>query len=126
MRGRLGCGLLYLLVAGAYAQAADPTVINFSCGGTVKTDDEGQRVAVNKVGLVVDLAEHTVSFAGFVAHIQNLDGANVFFGGGEDRATGDFDRVTGVFSATAVSGNVGKSYELFCKAVTPSKSQKTK
>jgi hypothetical protein len=63
--------------------------------------------------------EHTVSFAGFVAHIQNLDGANVFFGGGEDRATGDFDRVT-------VSGNVGKSYELFCKAVTPSKSQKTK
>jgi len=39
----------------------------------------------NKVGVVVDLADQTVSFAGYVAHIENVDGGTVFFGGGESR-----------------------------------------
>jgi hypothetical protein len=120
--------LLPLVIVG-HALATEPTVITLSCGGTVKTNvgkNEGQRKAINKTGVVVDLAEHTVSFAGYVAHIENVDGANVFFGGGEDRATGDIDRVTGVMSATTVSGDVGTSYELFCTPVTRSESRKTK
>ena len=129
MHRRLWCGLLYLLLAGAYAHAADPAVITLSCGGTVKTNignNEGQRKLINKVELLVDLAEHKVSFAGYVAHIEDVDGMNVFFGSNEDPATGDINGDSGLMSATAVSGNVHTSYELFCKRVTLSNGQKSK
>jgi len=122
--------ILFLsLVIVAHAQASEPTVITLSCDGTVKTNvgnNEGQRKAINKVDVVVDLAEQTVSFAGYVAHIENVDAAAVFFGGGEDHATDDIDRASGVMSATAVKGNRATSYELFCKPVTHSASRKAK
>jgi copper chaperone CopZ len=121
--------LLLSLVVVAHAQAREPPVITLSCDGTVKTNvgnNEGQRKAINKVGVVVDLAEQTVSFAGYVAHIENVDAAAVFFGGGEDHAMGDIDRASGVMSATTVKGNLAASYELFCKPVTRSASRKTK
>ena len=122
--------ILFLsLVIVAHAQATEPTVITLSCDGTVKTNvgnNEGQRKTINKVGVVVDLAEQTVSFAGYVAHIENVDAAAVFFGGSEDHATGDIDRASGVMSATAVKGNLATSYELFCKSATHSASRKTK
>jgi hypothetical protein len=122
--------ILFLsLVIVAHAQASEPTVITLSCDGTAKTNvgnNEGQRKAINKVGVVVDLAEQTVSFAGYVAHIENVDAAIVFFGAGEDHATGEIDRASGVMSATAVKGNLATSYELFCRSVTPSASRKTK
>ena len=129
MHRPLSCGLLYLLLAGAYAHAADPAVITLSCGGTVKTNignNEGQRKLINKVELLVDLAEHKVSFAGYVAHIEDVDGMNVFFGSDKDPATSEINGDSGLMSATTVSGNVRTSYELFCKRVTPSKSQKAK
>ena len=110
-----------------HALATEPTVITLSCGGTVKNNagqNKGRREAISKVGVVIDLAENTVSFAGFVAQIENVDGAVVFFGSGIDPAIGDIDRVTGVMSATTVSGNVDTSYELFCKPVTRLDSQK--
>jgi hypothetical protein len=125
---RLWCGLLYLLLAGADAHAAEPAVTTLSCDGTAKSnigDSEGQRKPINKVELLVDLAEHKVSFAGYVAHIDDVDGMNVFFGS-NDPATGEFNGDSGIMSATTVSGNVHTSYELFCKRVTPSKSQKAK
>ena len=109
--------------------ASEPTVITLSCEGTVKTNvgnNEGQRKVINKVGVVVDLAEQTVSFAGYAAHIENVDAAIVFFGGGEDHATGEIDRASGVMSATTVKDNLATSYELFCKPVTSSASRKTK
>ena len=105
-----------------------PAVITLSCVGTVKSnigDNEGQRKPINKVELLADLAEHKVSFAGYVAHIDDVDGMNVFFGS-NDPATGEFNGDSGTMSATTVSGNVHTSYELFCKRVTPSKSQKAK
>ncbi|MGA8697404.1 MAG: hypothetical protein WB689_26920 [Xanthobacteraceae bacterium] len=111
------------------AQAAEPTVNTLSCDGTVKTNvgnNEGQRKAINKVGVIVDLAEQTVSFAGYVAHIENVDAATVFFGGYGDNATGDIDRASGVMSATTVKDNLATSYELFCEPVTRSASRKTK
>jgi hypothetical protein len=128
MHRHLWYGLLYLLLAGAFARAAEP-VITLSCGGTVKAtigSDEGQRKPINKVELLVDLAEHKVLFAGYVAHIEDVDGMNVFFGSNEDAATGDINGDSGLMPATTVSGNVRTSYELFCKRVTPSNSRKTK
>jgi hypothetical protein len=128
MHRRLWCGLLYLLLAGAYAQAAEPAVIALSGGGTAKANignNEGQRKPINKVELLVDLAEHKISFAGYVAEIDDVDGMNVFFGS-NDPATGDINVDSGLMSATTMSGNVRTSYELFCKRVTPSKSQKAK
>ena len=101
----------------------------FSVAAPLKTNignNEGQRRPIDKVGLLLDLAEHKVSFAGYVAHTEDVDGANIFFGSAEDHARGDINRVTGLMSATTVSGNVDTSYELFCKPVTHSKSQKTK
>jgi hypothetical protein len=111
------------------AQASEPTVITLSCDGTVKTsvgNNEGQRKAINKLDAVVDLAEQTVSFAGFVAQIENIDGAVVSFGSGIDPAIGNIDQVTGLMSATTMKGNLATSYELFCKPVTRSASRKTK
>ncbi|MGA8693481.1 MAG: hypothetical protein WB689_06470 [Xanthobacteraceae bacterium] len=104
-------------------------MITLSCDGTAKTNvgnNEGQRKAINKVGVVVDLAEQTVSFVGYVAHIENLDTTAIFFGSGTDAATGDIDRASGVMSATTMKGNLATSYELFCKPVTRSASGKTK
>jgi copper chaperone CopZ len=118
-----------LSLATCLAQAAEPIVITLTCEGTVKTNvgnNEGQRKAINKVGVVVDLPEQTVSFEGYVAHIENVDAAIVFFGAGEDHATGEIDRASGLMSATAVKGNLATSYELLCKPVTPSASRKTK
>jgi hypothetical protein len=88
--------------------------------------NEGQRKAINKVDVVVDLAEQTVSFVGYVAHIENIDAAVVFFGSGIDPAIGDIDRTSGVMSATTVKGDLTMSYELFCKPVTRSASRKAK
>jgi copper chaperone CopZ len=122
--------ILFLsLVIVAHAQASEPTVITLSCDGTVKTsvgNIEGPRKAINKLDAVVDLAEQTVSFAGFVAQIENIDGAVVFFGSGIDPAIGNIDQVTGVMSATTMKGNLATSYELFRKPVTRSASRKTK
>jgi hypothetical protein len=110
------------LLAGSYAHGAEPSVITLSCDGTAKTNignNEGQRKPINKVELLVDLAEHKVSFAGYVAHIEDVDGMNVFFGSNEDQATGDINRDSGLASGRTVSGNVHTSYELFCKRGFP-------
>jgi hypothetical protein len=92
----------YLLLAGAYAHADEPAVITLSCGGTAKANignNEGQRKPINKVELLVDLAEHKISFAGYVAEIDDVDGMNVFFGS-NDPATGDINVDSGLMSAT--------------------------
>jgi hypothetical protein len=112
----------------AHARASEPTVVALSCDGTVKTsvgNNEEPRKIINKLDAVVDLAKQTVSFAGFVAQIENIDGA-VVFGSGIDPAIGNIDQVTGVMSATTMKGNLATSYELFCKPVTRSTSRKTK
>jgi hypothetical protein len=121
--------LLLSLVVVAHAQGSEPPVITLSCDGTVKNNvgiNEGQRETIKKVGVVVDLAEQTVSFAGYVAHIENVDAAVVFFGSGIDPAIGNIDRASGVMSAETVKGNLATSYELFCRPLTHSASRKTK
>jgi hypothetical protein len=58
---------------------------------------------------VADLAKQTVSFADFVAQIENIDGPVVFFGTGIDPAIGNIDQVTGIMSATTMKGNLATS-----------------
>jgi hypothetical protein len=125
MRGRLWCGLLCLLIA-ADVQAAEPTVITLSCDGTVRTDvgkDKGPREAISKVGVVVNLVEHTVSFTGFVAQIDYADIAVIEFSrndpktlkGFNSTTSGYIDRVTGAMNATTFEETTRMNYDLLCK-----------
>jgi hypothetical protein len=121
--------LFLLLVIAAHAQSTEPTVLTLSCNGTVKTNvgnNEGRREAISKLDVIVNLADQKVSFAGFVAQIENVDGAVIFFGSGVDAAIGDIDRASGVMSAATMKGNLATSYELFCKPVTPRPVARTK
>jgi hypothetical protein len=116
------------IVAAKIASAAEPSVIVLACDGmmtmTVGTHQSPSQ-PVNKVGVVVNLTEGTVSFAGSVAHIDSVDTAVISFGTDDvlreevpHRATGDIDRVTGKMSAATINGTVLSSYELACKAAS--------
>jgi hypothetical protein len=120
--------LVLMLIAGQPAAAQTATVINLSCDGTVKN---GDTEPVRKMGLVVNLAQHTV--VGFVplAHITRLDDVNVDFGGetgtplgGSSSVHGGIDRVTGAtWISTVLAAKDGKIistqvYDLFCKVTS--------
>src|SRR5262249_40977061 len=77
--------LLLLASPDAHAQANDP-VLTFSCDGTLTNARASEeREPVNKMGLVVNLGERTVSgFAGIVAQIAKVDAAGISFGGSGD------------------------------------------
>jgi hypothetical protein len=85
---------------------------------------------VEKIGLVVNLGERTVSgFAGIVARIAKVDAAHISFGSTVKRSLlsfrsepaasvtvmGDIDRVTGAVSATIMTTATASSYDLICK-----------
>jgi hypothetical protein len=120
--------VMLLFVAAKVARAAEPSVIVLACDG-IMTMTVGEHQSppqpVNKVGVIVNLTEGTVSFAGSVAHIDSVDTAVISFGTDDvlreevpHRATGDIDRVTGVMSAATINGTVLSSYELACKAAS--------
>jgi hypothetical protein len=105
------------------AQAEEPTVITLSCDGTTKVyvkREEGNINPVTKMGVVVNLAERTVSFDGHVAHIDHVDAAVIYFGGDSVKdATGYIDGKTGSMMATNMDAH--KYYELYdlvCPAAT--------
>jgi hypothetical protein len=121
--------LLGTLLVGRYAQAAESPVITLSCDGTI-TDtraSDAKPESINKMGLVVNLAEHTVSFAGYVVRIDNVDAANISFDGESTSQLGEsgpkmsfyvmgaVDRVTGAAQATTMSKFSTFSYDLLCK-----------
>ena len=58
---------------------------------------------MRKLGVIVNLAEHTVSFGGYVAPIDKVDGANVAFTGTSNMPVGQYGPVS-----TLVSGNVDR------------------
>ena len=73
---------LLLLMAGQHARAAEPKVITMSCDGTLTSRvDNVKPEPMKKMGVVVNLDERTVSFLGYVAHIKDVDAANITFGG---------------------------------------------
>jgi len=137
----MATALLQLLLGGQLANAAEATVITLSCDGTAKIvgdDETGKPEPIKKMGLVVNLAEHTVSgFPGIVAHIDSVDATSILFSGegpvmyrgqpttglGTVSVEGQIDRVTGAVLANKMQFAGGKdnkviandSWELFCK-----------
>jgi len=53
---------------------------------------------VRKLGVIVNLAEHTVSFGGYVAPIDNVDSANVAFTGTSNMPVGQYGPVSTLVS----------------------------
>ena len=71
------------MIGFSLAQAEEPMAITLSCDGTTKAylKSEESINPVTKMGVVVNLAERTVSFDGLVAHIDHVDAAVIYFGG---------------------------------------------
>jgi hypothetical protein len=127
---KLTAMVVALALAGRCAQAAEPTVINLSCDGTMTIvgDPTQTKEPVNKFGLIVNLAAHTVLGFTPVARITKVDEGIVEFEGtaatqlgGTSSVSGSIDRVTGKTSAwatgTAKDGKVFMSdvFNLDCK-----------
>jgi hypothetical protein len=132
--------LILLLVVGRHAAAQTPTVINLSCDGTVLPalstgKEEGD--PVKKMGMVVNLAERTVTMSGVSvsAHIDSADAASISFnatevpysfsagglrGTGTMTVWGQLDRVTGAAFVSTTSTIIKdkwttQTYDLVCK-----------
>jgi hypothetical protein len=103
------------------AQAAEPTIITLSCDGKLTDAKVSDEKPINKMGIVVNLAERTVSFSGYVVGIEKVDAANISFGGqyrysGVDISVhGDIDRVTGAASIMTYTTATASNYDLLCK-----------
>ena len=97
-------------VAAVTTAAAEPTVITLSCDGTItdKTTIPLQLKPIERMDVVVDLDEQTVSFQAYIAPINDVDPASISFGGEQidlvlapeakvitTNIRGMFDRVTG-------------------------------
>ena len=140
MRGRTVTVVLLapLLMAEQQAVAEnDPKVVTLSCDGKLTythiTDSKpypGETEHLQKVGVVVNFDERTLSFLGYVARISEVDAAYINFGGkqivqdAKISIMGEIDRVTGYMTAmtttetpTTLPGyNALQShYEIFCK-----------
>ena len=141
--------LTLLLMAGQHALAADPMVITLSCNGT-RTDTSSTSLPIDrepkpveKMGVVANFNERTVSFMGFVAPISSDDAASVNFDGEQlgpvaqiaskagyaTRIDGYLDRVTGHMIAdistypiekssdsATILGGTKDHYDALCKA----------
>ena len=126
--------LLPLALGNSHARAADPTVITLSCDGTV-TDTSSTPIPVDrehkpieKMGVVANLNERTVSFQGFVAPISSVDAASINFNG--ERINGILDRITGHMIADAMTlpttdtrdrdhfDDTWDHYDVLCKATS--------
>jgi hypothetical protein len=135
MRPLIVGGLLWAVVtcwaATSYAQGASATVLYFSCEGklTGTLISEEKPEQLHNVGLVVNLAERTVSFGGFVAPFNKVDAANIYFHGESQQqgisvtVDGNIDRVTGAVEASTISTAGSKSlttfyWNILCKPTT--------
>ena len=122
--------MLALLLAGHSAQAAEPTVVNLSCDGTMAIvgDPTETKEPVTKIGLIVNLAAHTLLGFTPAARITKVDDGIVEFEGtaatplgGTSSVSGSVDRVTGKTSAwTTSTAKDGKRitsdiFDLVCK-----------
>jgi hypothetical protein len=146
--------LLALLLMTQQQAAAenDPKIVTLSCDGTVTdktssapipTDINHDPKPIEKMGVVVNLNERTVSFQGWTVPISIADAATINFNGEEIGAVGQIaakqglthridgilDRVTGHMAADTMtyetkklsdpnSSIVRAHYDVLCKATT--------
>jgi hypothetical protein len=124
-----------LTMAGPHALAEnEPKVITLSCDGTVNQTGRSKPEPTEKMGVVVNLGEQTVSFEGWVARIEYVDAALIEFGGKqlgqqvkgmEATISGEIDRVTGRMTASTTisdpdlthsSSDINATFNMHCKA----------
>jgi hypothetical protein len=120
---------LAALVASPGKAAADPTIITLSCDGTTTSLPAEKQDPVAKVGVVVNLAQRDISFAGYTIPITKMDTTTIGFEGDLKRmdfnlalntsVAGHVDRVTGAFNATIFKGLTWTDWKLSCKPVAP-------
>jgi hypothetical protein len=140
--------ILLALLPMAWQQAAaenEPKVITLSCDGTVADTTSAATIRldhqpkpIEKMGVVANLNERTVSFLGFVAPISSVDAASINLDGettGQGgqiasvagftvRIDGYLDRVTGHMLADIMTYETKKlsdilatsHYDVLCKA----------
>jgi hypothetical protein len=124
--------LALMLNAGQPARAAESvTPISLSCDGTIMdivSSQSGQTQPI-KIGLVLNLAEGTVSGFDFFVHIDSVDDISVSFSGetflgGDTTLMGNINRVTGATWAHIVTWVqrdkvIKRSYDwnLTCKVI---------
>ena len=125
--------LLALLLMPVPVAAQTLSVIYLSCDGTMQQDTADTREQVTKLGLVINLTEHTVVGFGIAARIDQIDASSIEFSGegpivdggsniGTLFAEGAIDRVTGIVSATTTQTSelsqktvMATSYYLVCR-----------
>jgi hypothetical protein len=102
--------------------------ITLSCDGKI-TNGDVKGDPVNKVGVVVNFLNRTVSFNGYVVPITKVDEANVAFDGRTNNGSvdgmsisthvsGSVDRVTGAVIAETITKVTMQTWELYCKPAT--------
>ncbi len=112
------------------AQPDEPKIITMSCDGKMvnaRTSDATPE-PISKLGVVVNLSEKTVSFAGYKARIDNIDAANISFSGERQlygripiagvSVAGNLDRVTGAMQATIFSTATTFTWDVLCRPTT--------
>jgi len=111
---------LTFAAADPYALGAEPTVITLSCDGKLTNTrlSNAKPQPINKMNLVVNFAERTVSFSGHSAGIDKADVAHISFSGESNAVHGEIDRVTGAMWATTASNATTLAYKLLCKPTT--------
>jgi hypothetical protein len=109
-------------------QATETMVHSLLCDGTMTMTD-AQPEPINKMGFVVNLADHTVTFGGYVAKIDRVDDAYISFRGEQELSIGNvqtgaiivmghINRVTNAVSATTKTSAIAFTYDLLCKPVS--------
>lgn len=134
MRWTVAAVFLALLLTAKHRAAAESNVIRLSCEGTTTHDDTNKVEPVQKMGVVVNLDERTVSFLGYVVPSDSItvDAAIITFEyttknydtGFESHISGDIDRITGDMDAPVITFNDEKPlselkdtlYQVHCKA----------
>jgi hypothetical protein len=113
---------LTFVAADRYALGAEPTVITLSCDGKLTNTrvNNAKPQLINKMNLVVNFAERTVSFSGHSAGIDKADIAHISFSSENNAVHGEIDRVTGAAWATTASNAATFAYKLLCKPTTQS------
>jgi hypothetical protein len=98
-------------------QGAEPSVITLSCDGNLTNTRAGNAKPqpINKLNMVVNFADKTVSFSGHSAGIDKADVAHISFSGENNAVHGEIDRVTGATWVTTASATVTLAYKLLCK-----------
>jgi hypothetical protein len=110
------------------AHAEQPSSITLSCNGTAKytTTTAVEPEVINNLGIIVNLADRTVTVTDYVTPIANITATQITFRGQQRLSgpkitiDGSIDRVTGKTSIDWYQENIADntSWELTCRPAT--------